>query len=163
MAALGRAARLAPAVLPAVILAGCDPANHAGVPGDSGDQRPFAQIAPGAVIEIAGAGAGGLPSWRGKIAGDEVQLDLGAARLAGDPAATLADGGSGLAGAFAFRVSRFAGRGGLAFSGHHGGQAIDLAITPGKCRTGAEEEAYPYVATLMIGSKLREGCGRITS
>jgi len=56
-------------------------------------------------------------------------------------------------------VSRFAGRGGLSFSGEMNGEALTLAVTPGACSDGMSDRTYPFVVTLRIGDDLRNGCG----
>lgn len=55
-------------------------------------------------------------------------------------------------------VSRFAGRGGLSFSGQLAGRSLTLAVTPGHCSDGMSERKYPFVATLRLGDVLRQGC-----
>lgn len=55
-------------------------------------------------------------------------------------------------------VRRFAGNGGLGFSGTLDGKPMDLAITPGECSDGMSDRSFPFVATLRIGEEQRNGC-----
>lgn len=65
-----------------------------------------------------------------------------------------------------FPVERFAGNGGLSFSGRmpdRGGEssdgaAVDVAITPGNCSDGMSDRIFPYVATLVVGDETLQGC-----
>ncbi|MXP08583.1 COG3650 family protein [Pseudoblastomonas halimionae] len=55
-------------------------------------------------------------------------------------------------------VSRFAGLGGVSWSGEFDGQAFDLSITEGKCSDGMSDRNYPFVATLSVRGETRRGC-----
>ena len=55
-------------------------------------------------------------------------------------------------------VKRFAGNGGLSFSGNRGGLPLDLTITAGTCSDGMSDHTYPYTATLRLGDEQRNGC-----
>jgi uncharacterized membrane protein len=55
-------------------------------------------------------------------------------------------------------VSRFAGRGGLSFSGTLRAGDITVAITPGECSDGMSDRAYPFGATLQVDADVRQGC-----
>lgn len=55
-------------------------------------------------------------------------------------------------------VSRFAGNGGLGFTGELGGAWLQMAVTPGECSDGMSDRRYPYTVTLEIGGARREGC-----
>lgn len=55
-------------------------------------------------------------------------------------------------------VNRFAGNGGLGFSGTLAAAPLQLAISPGACSDGMSDRRYPYTATLSIGSTLMQGC-----
>ncbi len=123
--------------LPLMLLAACGQGGAANVPGDTGDESAYAGIADDAVIHLTGA----EPFWGGMVEGGWLTYttpeDIEGRRLS---------------------VTRFAGRGGLSFSGVLQGQPLDLAVTPGTCSDGMSERTYPYVATLQIGSEQRFGC-----
>ncbi|HSG33186.1 MAG TPA: hypothetical protein VLA37_01530, partial [Sphingomonadaceae bacterium] len=55
-------------------------------------------------------------------------------------------------------VARFAGRGGLTFSGTYQGSNFDLLLTEGACSDGMSDRTYPFVATLSLGGEVRNGC-----
>ncbi len=56
-------------------------------------------------------------------------------------------------------VSRFAGRGGVSFSGTLKAGEATLAVTPSACSDGMSDARYPFVVTLQIGTEIRSGCG----
>ena len=56
-------------------------------------------------------------------------------------------------------VARFAGRGGLSFSGSLDGAALELTVTALACSDGMSDRSYPFTATLKLGDELRSGCG----
>jgi len=56
-------------------------------------------------------------------------------------------------------VERFAGRGGLSFSGSLDGAAFEMIATPLECSDGMSDRTYPFTVTLKIGDDLRNGCG----
>ena len=55
-------------------------------------------------------------------------------------------------------VERFAGNGGLSFSGTLDGKALNATVTPGACSDGMSDFTYPFTATVMLGDALLEGC-----
>ena len=55
-------------------------------------------------------------------------------------------------------LTRFAGNGGLGFTGNFEGSAMQLAVTPGECSDGMSDRTYPFTATLKIGEALLAGC-----
>jgi len=55
-------------------------------------------------------------------------------------------------------VDRFAGRNGISFSGQLNDKPFVLAVTPGKCRDGMSDRRYPFVVTLQVEGRQREGC-----
>lgn len=59
----------------------------------------------------------------------------------------------------AIAVERFAGNGGLGYSGQLDGRRFDMAITPGDCSDGMSDRTYPFTVTLEIGDEHRSGCG----
>ena len=127
--------RIAPVM--AVFLASCGQGAGNNIPGDAGDERAYAGIAEDAIINITGT----EPFWNGRVEGDRLLY-------------RTPDNMDGMR----VPVSRFAGRGGLAFNGTLDGRELDLAITPGSCSDGMSDRIYPFVATLQIGGERREGC-----
>lgn len=55
-------------------------------------------------------------------------------------------------------VTRFAGNGGLGFTGTLEGAALQMAVTPGQCTDGMSDRLYPFTVTLLIGDAQLEGC-----
>ncbi len=56
-------------------------------------------------------------------------------------------------------VERFAGRGGLSFSGELDGAPFEMMVTPLECSDGMSDRTYPFTVTLEIGEETRNGCG----
>lgn len=59
----------------------------------------------------------------------------------------------------AITVERFAGRGGLSFSGKLDGAAFEMMVTPLSCSDGMSDRIYPFTVTLKLGEDMRNGCG----
>lgn len=109
------------------------------MPGDRSDQRPFAEIGRNEKIVIVGITA--LPN----------------ASLSGE---TLSVAGKSTDKERRITVGRFAGRGGLSFSGRMAdGTAFDAMVTAGACRTDANGPSYPFNVTVRVGDNLQSGCG----
>lgn len=129
------------ALLLATLLLGptaCHPAgDRAAMPGDSADTSPFSAIQPDDRLHFTGT----EPFWGGEVAGGTLTY-----RTVDYP-----EGQS-------ISVSRFAGRGGLSFSGRLDTAPLDLTITDGACSDGMSDRRYPFTATLRIGSDVRNGC-----
>ena len=121
----------------ALAITACSAQDEARVPGDSGDTQAFDAIAANETLRVTGT----EPFWGGTIAGGIFTYTT-PENIEGE----------------AIAVDRFAGRGGLSFSGERGGQELDLAITPTQCSDGMSDRTYPFAATLMIGAETREGC-----
>lgn len=121
----------------AVLLGSCGQGGPDNIPGDFADESAFAGIADNAVINLTGT----EPFWNGRVEGNML--------LYRTPENM---GGSSVP------VSRFAGRGGLSFSGTLNGRSLDLAVTPAECSDGMTGRSYPFAATLQIGKEQREGC-----
>lgn len=121
----------------ALFAAACSASEDERVPGDSADMRPFAEIGEDEVLNLVGT----EPFWGGTIDGTVMTY-------------TTPDNIEGVA----VSVTRFAGRGGLSFSGEIDGASLDLAITPGACSDGMSDRTYPFHATLQLGSEQRSGC-----
>ena len=108
------------------------------LPGDSSDHRPWQDIAPDETVRFTGT----EPFWGGEVAGSRLTWST-----PDNPLGTVVE------------VSRFAGRGGLSFSGEMGGKALTMTITPGDCSDGMSDYRYPFGATVRLGDELRQGCG----
>lgn len=124
-------------LFPLALLAACRSENR-NVPGDSFDQQPFAGIAAGETVRFAST----EPFWGGEVRGDRLVW-----KSPEQPDGT------------ALTVSRFAGRGGLSFSGTLQGKAFTLAVTPGACSDGMSDRRYPFTVMLRLGEEMRSGCG----
>lgn len=131
-----------PALLPfaaMLSLAGCQSgSDEAAVPGDRKDDRPFAEISAKESVRFIGT----EPFWGGSVTGDQMTYET-PEKPAGDR----------------ITVARFAGRGGLSYSGKLAGADLTMTITPGACSDGMSERRYPYIVMLQIGDALRSGCG----
>ena len=118
-------------------LPGCGAGGDATVPGDSGDMRPFADIAEQELLRFTGT----EPFWGGEARDTTLVWKTPDQPLGRE-----------------IKVERFAGRGGLSFSGRMEDQAFDMTITPGECSDGMSDRLYPYVATVRIGQEDYSGC-----
>lgn len=107
------------------------------VPGDADDRRPFAEIGPAETVEFTGT----EPFWGGKV----TSTSLTYSTPENIDGATIA-------------VERFAGRGGISYSGTHEGAPFDMMITPGECSDGMTDRTYPYTVTLEVQGEQRRGC-----
>ncbi len=56
-------------------------------------------------------------------------------------------------------VKRFAGRGGISFSGTLDQADFEMVVTPLECSDGMSERTYPFTVTLELGEETRNGCG----
>ena len=131
----------APAAL-ACLLAACHPgggegAGNAHVPGDTSSNEPFQGIAPTEELRFTGT----EPFWGGAVKG--TVLTYSTPETPGGETVT---------------VQRFAGRGGLSFSGHFHGDAFDMMVTGNECSDGMSDRTYPFTVTLRIGAETRNGC-----
>jgi len=120
-----------------VLLAACQQGGDENLPGNSDDDQPYSGIAEDAVLELTGT----EPFWNATISGN--------AMVWRNP--EKADGES-------VAVERFAGRGGLSFSGELGGAPLDVLVTPGTCSDGMSDRTYPFTATIQMGREQRNGC-----
>ena len=119
-------------------LAACQSdADEAAVPGDRTDDRPFSEISAKETVRFLGT----EPFWGGSVAGDQMTYET-PEKPAGER----------------ITVARFAGRGGLSYSGTLGGAKLTITITPGSCSDGMSDRRFPYTVTLQIGDAMRNGC-----
>ena len=126
------------AISAALLLAACTKAPDAALPGNAEDDQPFAAIGEDEVIRVLGT----EPFWGGEIAHGMVTW-------------STPDNPDGQR----VPVTRFAGRGGLSFSGELDGRQLDIAITPATCSDGMSDRTYPYAATVQHGDQQLNGCG----
>ncbi len=126
------------AALLALALAGCrNEAAPEGMPGDAGDDTPFAAIAIDETVNFTGT----EPFWGGRIVGTALTYST----------PEMPDGTD-------IPVTRFAGRGGVSWSGMHDGARFALAVTPSQCSDGMSDRTYPFAATLEVKGEQRSGC-----
>lgn len=109
-----------------------------GIPGDRNSHDGYDGIAAGETLRFLGT----EPFWGGEVTGGALRYDT-----IDDPEGET------------FSVERFAGRGGLSFSGRFEGQDFMMAVTPGECSDGMSDRTYPFTITLQIGDDIRNGCG----
>ncbi|MGN3975308.1 COG3650 family protein [Tsuneonella sp. SYSU-LHT278] len=107
------------------------------MPGDLGDDSPFAAISEGDTVRFTGT----EPFWGGQVAGTALTYST----------PEIPDGTD-------ITVVRFAGRGGVSWSGMYEGSRLVLAVTPGDCSDGMSDRTYPYTATLEVNGEQRSGC-----
>lgn len=119
-------------------LSACSGGSDADIPGDAEDDQAYAGIADDELIQLTGTES----FWGGEISGELLTITT--------PENT---GGQRLA------VTRFAGRGGLSFSGEDGATSVDLTITPAPCSDGMSDRTFPFTVTLQWGEDQRMGCG----
>lgn len=127
-------------LLASLALAACDGGTGAApdaVPGDSGETEPYAGIAPDETVRFTGT----EPFWGGEATGSVLTYST-PENIEGT---TIA-------------IERFAGRGGLSFSGQLDGAPFDMAITPGECSDGMSDRSYPFTVTLQVRGEQRRGC-----
>lgn len=118
-----------------------DPAAEgegAAVPGDSGDNQPFHAIAPDEVVHFIGT----EPFWGGEVSGTSLTW-------------STPDNVEGES----ITVARFAGRGGLSFTGTLQGEQLDMAVTPASCSDGMSDRTFPFAVTVQLGGRQLSGCG----
>ncbi|MFN3864921.1 MAG: COG3650 family protein [Erythrobacter sp.] len=100
--------------------------------------QTFDGVAPDETITLVGT----EPFWNVRIAGGEASYS--------NP-----DHPEGMR----FAVSRFAGNGGLGFSGTLFDAPFIATLTPGQCSDGMSDQRYPFVATIALDGETLQGCG----
>jgi len=123
-----------------ILLAACQSQPSADVPANvpGGDSQPYDGIAEEETLRFTGT----EPFWGGQVSGATLTYSTPE-----DP-----DGQ-------ALEVKRFAGRGGVSFSGSLGGEEFVMTATPSSCSDGMSDRTYPFAVTLKIGDETRNGCG----
>lgn len=127
--------RIPAAAVLALALAACAPAQQDGI--DPKGQA-FDAVGPEEVVTLAGT----EPFWNITITGDRARYS--------NP-----DHPEG----YDFAVTRFAGNGGLGFSGTLFDGPVTLTLTPGTCSDGMSDRRFPFVATVALGEQTLRGCG----
>ena len=117
-------------------LSGCK-SDTESLPGGDGRQ-PYAGIAEGERLSFTGT----EPFWGGELTGGTLIY-------------TTPEDQEGQA----IEVSRFAGRGGVSFSGTLGGAPLVLAASEAACSDGMSDRSYPFTITLQVRGETRTGCG----
>ena len=112
-------------------------APAAEIPGDADETAPFSGIADDEVLRFTGT----EPFWGGEVDGRTLTY-------------TTPENQAGTV----ILVERFAGRGGLSFSGLLDGAEFDMMVTPLECSDGMSDRTYPFTVTLEIGEDKRNGC-----
>lgn len=121
-----------------ISLAACQAAEPVeGVPGNAEETTPYDGIAADETVRFAGT----EPFWGGSVSGTTL-IYTTPEEPDGDRIA----------------VERFAGRGGVSWTGTFRGSRFSLAVTPGNCSDGMSDRTYPFIATLEIEGGLRSGC-----
>ena len=96
---------------------------------EEGEETAFAGITPEETVKFVGT----EPFWGGQVKGTALTY-------------SHPDNPDGTD----FAVSRFAGRGGVSWTGIYEGARFVLAVTPGECSDGMSDRTYPFVATLEV-------------
>jgi uncharacterized membrane protein len=106
-------------------------------PGDPDDTRAYDGIRVDETVQFTGT----EPFWGGSVSGAELTYST----------PDTPDGAP-------IPVTRFAGRGGVSWSGTYQGKPFRLAVTEGKCSDGMSDRSYPFTATLEVLGEQRQGC-----
>lgn len=110
----------------------------AALPGDTDSTRPYDGIAEDEVLRFTGT----EPFWGGQVGGGTLTYST----PENQEGAQIA-------------VERFAGRGGVSFTGELEGAPLEMMATPLECSDGMSDRTYPFTVTLKIGEDTRNGCG----
>ena len=116
---------------------GEDGASPAAVPGNTDDTAPFAEIAESEVLQFVGT----EPFWGGEVGGTTLTY-------------STPENQDGVQ----IEVARFAGRGGISYSGMLDGTSFEMTITSLTCSDGMSDRTYPFTVSLEIGDDKRNGC-----
>jgi len=127
--------RLAPATL--LLLAACGSQATGDLPGGDGTQ-PYAGLPAADTLHFAGT----EPFWGGEVSGTRLRF-----AEPDDQQGTIVP------------VTRFAGRGGVSFSGKLAGADFTLLASEAPCSDGMSDRTYPFTVTVEAGERLLAGCG----
>jgi len=128
--------------LAALLFAAAACAPDAPTDGIDPQGRTFDAVGPEEVVNLVGT----EPFWAFKVEGDEGLWTT----PENQPGTRLA-------------VTRFAGNGGLGFSGTLDGEPFTATLTPGECSDGMSDRRFPFVATIALEGKTLQGCGYTTA
>ena len=107
------------------------------VPGETDETAPYAGIAEDEELHFTGT----EPFWGGEVSGKTLTY-------------TTPENQDGAV----IMVERFAGRGGISYSGLLAGAEFEMTVTPLECSDGMSDRTYPFTVTLEIGEDKRNGC-----
>ncbi|WP_120717514.1 COG3650 family protein [Tsuneonella amylolytica] len=107
------------------------------MPGNADDFAPFEAIGESETVNFSGT----EPFWAGTVTGSALTYST-PERPDGDTV----------------KVERFAGRGGVSWTGVFDGARLALAVTPGDCSDGMSDRRFPFFATIKIRGEQRSGC-----
>ncbi len=117
---------------------GSEAASGAGsMPGDMSETQAYSGIRADETVRFTGT----EPFWGGQVAGPTLTYST-PETPDGTPIA----------------VTRFAGRGGVSWTGTLQDRPFHLAITEGQCSDGMSDRTYPFTATLQVLGEQRQGC-----
>lgn len=119
----------------ALAAAACTPAQTDGIDPEG---KPFDAVAPQEAVTMLGT----EPFWNLAVQGEEGVWTT----PDNQPGTKLA-------------LKRFAGNGGLGFSGELDGKPLTATLTPGQCSDGMSDRSFPFVATIALGGETLTGCG----
>ena len=119
----------------ALAAAACTPARTDGIDPEG---KPFDKVAPQEAVTMLGT----EPFWNLAVTGEEGVWTT----PDNQPGTKLA-------------LKRFAGNGGLGFSGELDGKPLTATLTPGQCSDGMSDRSFPFVATIALGEETLTGCG----
>lgn len=119
------------------LLSACHSGNSGDVPGNAEDNTPFDLIGEDELVRFTGT----EPFWGG-------QVQQGALLY------TTPEQPDGVA----IAVKRFAGRGGLSYSGELENAPFDLVISHAPCSDGMSDRTYPFTVSLSVKGEMRQGC-----
>lgn len=117
------------------LAAACTPAKTDGIDPEG---KAFDAVAPQEAVTMLGT----EPFWNLAVTGDEGLW-------------TTPDNQLGTT----LTLKRFAGNGGLSFSGTLDGKPLTATLTPGQCSDGMSDRSFPFVATIALGGETLRGCG----
>ena len=109
-----------------------------GVPADNESTAPYSGIADDEIVNFTGT----EPFWSGDVEGRTLTYKTPENQ----------DGE-------VIMIERFAGRGGISFSGVLSGAELEMMVTPLECSDGMSDRTYPFTVTLKVGAETRNGCG----
>lgn len=109
------------------------------MPGDAADTQPYAGVGADEVVHVLGT----EPFWGGEVQGGVLTW-------------STPDNQQGER----IAVERFAGRGGIGFTGTLDGRSFAVTLTEAECSDGMSDRTYPFAASVAIGQDpLLTGCG----